>query len=99
MPALDSQAILLAILGGTFIGSVLTFLNTRRANRTAYMESVADTLSEWNDKLKKEVHDLREEAKELRAESNQLRIELEKEQMLRRRLEARIAVIEDRTDL
>ncbi len=93
---LDAQTLLLAILGGTVIGSILTFLNTRKAHRTSHMEAVAETLSEFNDRLKSDNKELREEVKELRQEAKDLREELMKEQKLRRGLERRIAAIEER---
>lgn len=93
---LDAQTLLLALLGGTVIGSILTFLNTRKAHRTSHMEAVAETLSEFNDRLKSDNKELREEVKELRQEAKELREELTKEQRLRRALERRIAAIEER---
>lgn len=102
---LDVQSLLLALLGGTIMSSILTFLNTRKANQTTHMEAVAETLSELNDRLKNEVRELREEAKELRQEAKELRQEakdlreeLQKEQKLRRNLERRIAAIEEREE-
>lgn len=95
---MDYQTLLATLLGGTILGSILTFLNTRRANKTAYMESVADTLSQLNDRLKREVESLQTQLETERMKRAELAVQLEQERQKRYELERRISAIERRTD-
>jgi septal ring factor EnvC (AmiA/AmiB activator) len=86
--------VLVALLSSGIVGSILTFFNGRRAAKatqlqasTSHMETVTDTLAEFNDRLNTKV-------KDLEAQNDILRKELEAERALRRKLEDRVAQLE-----
>lgn len=95
---MTTQTIVLAILGSGIVGSFLSFIAARRTNKTAYMESVAETLSEFNDRLKKELNEVREELdrerKLRRSEVFDLSEQLTAERRRSRELEVRISQLE-----
>lgn len=95
---MNTQAIIVAILGSGIVGAFLSFITARRTNRTAYMESVAETLSEFNDRLKKEIKEVRDELdqekKRRKVEVDDLTEQLEAERKKTRGLETRIRQLE-----
>jgi hypothetical protein len=72
--------LLVAFLGSGSVAAFFGYLNSRKTTKIDYSESVAKTLTEFNDLLKKEVGELREENSVLRRKV--------------RNLEDRIATIE-----
>jgi septal ring factor EnvC (AmiA/AmiB activator) len=95
---MDYQLILVAVLSGGLVSAVLGYFTAKRANKTTYMESVADTLSEFNDRLKSELREVREELDSerrlRRQEVNDLTSQLIAERTKNRELEARVSRLE-----
>lgn len=96
--AVNLQVVIVAILSSGIVGAFLSYLTARRANRTTYMESVAETLSEFNDRLKDELKGVREELDQERTrrrqEVDELTEQLRAERKRTRELEARISQLE-----
>jgi uncharacterized protein (DUF3084 family) len=100
-PTIDTTSILVAVLSGGIVTAVLNFFVAKRSNKTTYMETVADTLSEDYTRLKTELKEAREEIRELKDEivteqvtRRQLERELQAERLRTRDLELRITVLE-----